>query len=299
MNTARLADLGGVVTPLITPLRDGGAVDEQALGRLASLLLDAGVAGLFVLGSSGEGPWLTPAERACVIRVAVAAAAGRVPVLVGVLEPSAARVVEAVEQAAEFGADAAVVTTPYYFEADDDAQHDHFAAVAARSALPLIVYNIPKMTHNVVAPSTVRRLLVSANVIGIKDSAGAAEAFAGFLALKAERPDFRVFQGAERQSARALREGADGLVPGLSNVAPELFVQLSARVSEGAHEAAERLQDDVAALWELHTHGFWLECLKFAVSVLGIGNGAAYGRTPRLDDGAKRAIRQLVEGAQG
>jgi dihydrodipicolinate synthase/N-acetylneuraminate lyase len=298
MSSSRLAGLGGVVTPLITPLRDGGAVDEQALGRLASRLLDAEVGGLFVLGSSGEGPWLTPAERAGVIRVAVEVAAGRVPVLVGLLEPSAARVVEAAEQAAELGADAVVVTTPYYFEADDAAQRDHFGAVATRSALPLIVYNIPKMTHNVVAPSTVRWLLEFGNVVGIKDSAGDAEAFAAFLALKHVRPDFRVLQGAERQAARALREGADGLVPGLSNVAPALFVQLAAHVSEGAYAAAERLQEDVAALWELHTHGFWLECLKFAVAVLGIGNGAAYGRTARLDEGAKRAIRQLVEGAQ-
>lgn len=298
MSDSKLANLRGVVPPLVTPVRDAGAVDELALGRLASRLLAADVSGLFVLGSSGEGPWLTGAERARVVRVAVDVAAGQVPVLVGVLEPSTARVLEAVEQAAELGADAAVVTTPYYFEADDAAQRDHFGAIAASSGLPLVVYNIPKMTHNVVAPSTVLWLLDRANVIGIKDSAGDAEAFAEFLALKGARPDFRVFQGAERQAVRALTEGADGLVPGLSNVAPALFVRLAALVRDGDHEGVERLEQAIATLWELHTHGFWLECLKFAVCVTGIGDGTAFGRTPRLDDRAKDAIRRLVEGAQ-
>ncbi len=290
--------LGGIVPPLLTPLQADGALDLRALERLANWLIDAGAGGLFVLGSSGEGPWLTPDDRAHVIRSVVHVTAGRVPVLAGVLEPGTARVIEAVAQAEELGVDAVVVTTPYYFGADADAQTDHFAAVAGASQLPVILYNIPSMTHALLAPSTVRSLLDVANVVGIKDSAGDAAAFAELIELKALRPGFCVMQGAERQALSALRAGADGVVPGLGNLAPELFVEMAACVAAGSYERAEHLQGEVTALWELHAHGFWLECLKYAAGQLGFGSGVPYDRRARLDESGKIAIRRILERAR-
>lgn len=290
--------VAGVVPPMITPLLGDGRVDIDATRRLAGALVEAGVGGLFVLGSSGEGPWLRADERAEVIRAAVEAASGRVPVLAGVLEPSAARAIEATAQAEDAGADAVVAAAPYYFAADADAQHDHFAAIAAASLLPVLLYNIPSMTHNPLSPATAQALLGVDHIIGIKDSAGDKEAFRGFLALKAERPDYCVLQGAERQGSAALRAGADGLVPGLSNVEPALFVDMVRRAAEGDFDEADRLQAAAAELWQLHSHGFWLECLKFATAERGFGSGLAYGRTARLDEAARAAIRQVLERAR-
>lgn len=298
MTTAAPPSLAGVIPPMVTPLRPDGALDVPAAERLAARLVDAGVGGLFVLGSSGEGPWLTPAERARVIGAAMGVCGGRVPVLVGVLEPSAARVVEAAQQAQDLGADAVVVTSPYYFEADDDVQHDHFATVAAALSVPVVLYNIPKFTHAVVAPATVEALSGVPSIVGIKDSAGDPEAFAAFLELKRRRPGFAVLQGAERQSLAALRAGADGLVPGLSNVAPELFVRLVACAAAGASHEAERLERVVVELWDLHTNGFWLECLKVAVAMQGYGSGRAVGRRPALSEPARRAIQRSLDRAQ-
>lgn len=299
MTAPTTLSLTGVIPPMVTPLRADGTVDEPAVARLANRLVEAGAGGLFVLGSSGEGPWLTPGERASVIAAAVHAVGRRVPVLVGVLEPSVGRTVEAVGQARDLGADAVVATAPYYFEADDAAQLEHFTTVAEASDLPVVLYNIPKLTHAVVAATTVDALLAYPGVVGIKDSAGDPQAFAAFLALKRRRPGFAVLQGAERQSVAALRAGADGLVPGLGNVAPELFVRMVASVAAGAFEEAERLEAAVRELWTLHTHGFWLECLKFAVSVRGFGSGRAVGRPPGLNDDARQAIRLLLGAPQG
>ena len=286
--------LSGVIPPMITPLTPTGEVDGAAIRRLVSYLIAGGVSGIFVLGTSGEGPWLAPAQARAVIEAAVEAGAGRVPVLAGVLEPSTVRALEAVAVAEAAGADALVVTSPYYFEVDGAAQVRHVEAVAAATSLPLVLYNIPATTHNPLAPETARRLLEVETVVGIKESSGDWALFEQLLALRAARPGWSVLQGAERSAARAVLAGADGLVPGLGNLAPALFAGLTAAAG-GSHAAALDLQARVDALWHLHTHGFWLACLKYAASLLGFGSGAVSGNAAVLAPEAHAAIRRLVE----
>jgi len=290
----RLA-LSGLIPPMITPLTPGGEVDRTAIARLVAYLVDGGVDGLFVLGSSGEGPWLTARQAEQVVAATVSAVAGRVPVLAGILEPSTPRTLEAARVAEAAGADALVVTSPYYFAVDAASQLRHVEAIAAATALPLVLYNIPQLTHNPFALETVRGMLAIETVVGIKDSAGDDALFDQLLALRATRPDFRVLQGAERSTARAVLAGADGLVPGLGNLAPGLFAGLRAAARAGDAERALALQARVDALWQLHGHGFWLACLKHAASVLGFGSGAVSGAGAALSPAAQTAIRRTVE----
>ena len=118
-------DLCGVIVPMITPLTTGGEVDQAAIERLVTHLLASGVDGIFVLGSSGEGPWLTASQRQQVIGQTVRVAAGRVPILAGALEPSTGRTLEAIRLAEDAGADAVVLTSPYYFPVGAAAQIYH------------------------------------------------------------------------------------------------------------------------------------------------------------------------------
>ncbi|NLF14199.1 MAG: dihydrodipicolinate synthase family protein [Anaerolineaceae bacterium] len=298
-----LSTLSGVIPPMLTPLTAAGQVDAAGIKRLVNFLIDGGVSGFFVLGSSGEGPSLTLADRSKVIAETARAAAGRVPVLAGVLEPSTVRTIEAARLAEEAGADCLVATSPYYFSTGLEHQVVHFMAIAESTALPVLLYNIPPSTHNPIGLETVRRLLPVEKVIGIKDSAGDWEHFEALLALKKTRPSFRVFQGAQPKAAAAVLAGADGLVPGLSNLVPGLFTQLVRAGQAGDRAQALALQARIDELSTLHTHGFWLVCLKYAASLLGLDTGAVYGwpapdaqaagPSPLAEPG-RAAIREII-----
>jgi len=180
--------LTGVVPPLISPLTESGEVDGEATGALVEHVLGGGCTGLFVLGGCGEGAWLTTAQRDGVVRAAAKAAAGRVPVLAGVMLPATGPAAEAARSARDEGADAVVVGSPYYFGVDGEAHRRHVEAVIEAVGLPALLYNIPQCTHHTLAADTVRALARDARVLGIKDSAGDFLAFQGFLAVKRERP---------------------------------------------------------------------------------------------------------------
>jgi 4-hydroxy-tetrahydrodipicolinate synthase len=295
--------LSGVIPPMITPLTAEGKVDVAGIERLVDYLIDGGVSGLFLLGSSGGGPWLTLSERTLVIQESVRVAAGRVPVLAGVLEPSTSRTIEAAQMAEDAGADCLVATSPYYFgPGGPDHQVYHFETIARAISLPLMLYNIPPATHNPIELDTVRQLLAVENLIGIKDSAGNWEYFVKLLDLRKTR-DFRVFQGAQNLAASSALAGADGLVPGLGNLVPDLFVRLMRSAQAGEREQAFALQERVNELSKLHTHGFWLVCLEYAASLLGFGSGAvcgwptqnagADGPSP-LSEPARASVREIV-----
>jgi dihydrodipicolinate synthase/N-acetylneuraminate lyase len=265
--------LRGIVPPMISPLSADGAVDESALTATVNHILGGGCSGLFVLGGCGEGAWLTRERRSAVIRAAKRAAAGRAPILAGVMLPATGPAVEAARQAVDDGADALVAGSPYYFNVDAASQQRHVEAILVAVPLPVLLYNIPQATHNPLRPETVAELGRDPRILGIKDSAGDFEAFQGFLALKKRRADFRVLQGNEHFASASLLLGGDGLVPGMANFAPALFVSLH-RAAVGSDVAAcASLQEQITDLCTLHTHGHWLPALKAACAMLGLGNG--------------------------
>ena len=150
--------LCGIIPPMISPLAPVGEPDGPAIASLVEHILGGGCTGLFVLGGCGEGAWLTPQQRAAVIRAAAFAAAGRAPILAGVMLPATGPACEAARQAADEGADALVVGSPYYFGVDAVTQQRHVEALLRAAPLPVLLYNIPQATHNPLAPSTVARL---------------------------------------------------------------------------------------------------------------------------------------------
>ena len=286
--------LQGIIPPMISPLTAQCAVDGAALNTVVAHILDGGCSGLFVLGGCGEGAWLTPSQRAAVIQGSVAAAAGRAPVLAGIMLPATGPAVEAARWAADAGADALVVGSPYYLGVNGAAQQRHVEAILAAVPLPVLLYNIPQCTHNVIAPATVHALAKESRILGIKDSAGDFEAFQFILGAKKIRPDFRVLQGHEAYAASSLLLGGDGLVPGMSNFVPALFVALRQAVAAGDLKACVELQERITALGVLHTHGHWLPALKAACEMLGLGNGIPSPPLVRAGEDDRRKIRTIL-----
>ncbi len=149
--------LQGVIPPMISPLTESGEPDETAIRQLVRHILEGGCSGLFVLGECGEGAYLTPEQRAALIRVAVHAVAGQVPVLVGCMLPGTGPTVEAGRRAMDLGADALVVGSPYYYPVDGSMQR-HVETIVYQIPLPVLLYNIPQATHSPVSPATVAAL---------------------------------------------------------------------------------------------------------------------------------------------
>lgn len=286
--------LCGVIPPMISPLAASGEPDEAAIRKLVKHILGGGCTGLFVLGGCGEGAWLTAKQRGAVVRATVQAVAGRAPVLVGIMLPATGPATEAARQAVDEGGDALVVGSPYYYPVDSAIQERHVEAILKAVSLPALLYNIPQSTHHPILPATVARLARSERVLGIKDSAGNFEVFQQYLAVKQMRAAFRVLQGDESLAAASLMQGADGLVPGMSNFVPRLFVSLHQAAKKGDAATCADLQRQITDLTTLHGHGHWLPALKAACALVGLGNGRPSPPLSPASDEHRRAIAAIL-----
>ena len=216
----------GIVPPIVTPLTLEGEVDTTSLERLLSLQIEAGVDGLFVLGSSGEVGYLTDAQRAQVVQTAIGHVGGQVPVLVGVNDMTTNRVIAVAEQAREAGADAIVATAPFYAITDAAETATHFRSIHAAVDLPLFAYDVPVRVHSKLSPAMLVELGREGVIAGVKDSSGDDVSFRMLLRQSAGLENFAVFTGHEVVVDGCLLMGASGAVPGLANVDPHGYVRL-------------------------------------------------------------------------
>lgn len=236
-----LLDLSGVIPPLCTPRGADGELDRSSLTRLCHHLVDAGVSGLFVAGSSGEAALLDGPTRLAALDVAVAAAAGRVPVLYGAIETGTRRVLEAARPAAAHGAAAVVATVPFYVAPHQREVLAHFATLRRQLDIPVVAYDIPSATHVRLDADTAVALAREGDAVALKDSSGDLAALRSVIAGTRGLP-FQVLSGSETLADVALSSGADGLVPGLGNVDPAGYVRLyrAARAGDTATVDAEQ-----------------------------------------------------------
>ncbi|MFE3450770.1 dihydrodipicolinate synthase family protein [Nonomuraea sp. NPDC059194] len=239
----------GVIPPIVTPLTSEGEVDAASLERLVEFLIEAGVSGLFALGSSGESAFLTDARRDRTIDVVVRAADGRVPVLAGCIETTTSRVIERVEIASKLGADAVVVTAPFYTRIHPVEVERHFRAVKAASDLPLLAYDVPVSVHTKLSPDLVLTLAADGVVDGIKDSSGDDVGFRQTVLGAAALPAFSALTGHEVVVDAMMLAGASGAVPGLGNVDPHGYVRLLQACAEGRWTDAAQEQDRLTRLF--------------------------------------------------
>ncbi|QRP43565.1 dihydrodipicolinate synthase family protein [Amycolatopsis sp. FDAARGOS 1241] len=243
----------GIIPPLCTPFNDDFTVDTESLRRHIEFQLGAGVHGIFVLGSSSEVAFLPDAQRRVTIETAVDQVAGRVPVLAGCIDMTTLRVAEHVKVAEVAGADAIVVTAPYYTRTHVAEIDRHFRLLHEKTNLPIFAYDIPVAVHTKLDRELVLNLAADGVIAGLKDSSGDE---AGFRYVLKERRDrgldtFAVFTGSELLVDSALALGADGAVPGLGNVDPVGYVLIHDHIRSGNPHAARREQDRLLSLFTI------------------------------------------------
>jgi 4-hydroxy-tetrahydrodipicolinate synthase len=288
--------LSGIVPPLITPLTATGGLDEPALARLIARQADAGATALFLLGTTGEGPFLGEALKAEIIRAACAAA--RLPILAGLCSPADDDNLRLAVTSARTGAAALVLTPPYYLAMTQEELADWLERMVPRLPLPVYLYHIPALTRTGFAVETVVAAARLPNVAGLKDSGGDL----GYLrAVRAALPastGFSLLCGPEEMLFEALEAGADGGVTGGANLAPELYCGLYRAYRQGDFEAARRAQEVICELsrnvYSLTSDpSSYLRGIKTAHAALGLCGGTFAAPFAPLGDAECARIRDF------
>ncbi len=266
--------LRGIIPPMVTPLIDRDALDEQAVERLSEKMIAAGVSGLFTLGTTGEAAGLSYRVRDEMVQRACCAAGGRVPVLVNITDTSMVESLKFAERAAKAGAAALVTGPPYYFALTQSELLRYLERLTAELPLPLYLYNYPAMMKTEFSPETIAIAADYPNVCGLKDSSGDLGYLAAVIRKFEHRPDFAIFCGPEEQLAEAVSMGAHGGVTGGANLWPELYVSLYKAAAAGDKIEAGTLQATIlhlsAHVYHLSRAGSsYIRGLKCAMSILG------------------------------
>ena len=290
----------GVIPPLVTPLADRDALDISGLERLIPHVLDGGVHGLFILGTTGEGPSLSHRLQREMVTESSRLLDGRAPLLVGVTDTSVEESLALCRHAADAGADAVVLAAPYYFPMHQEDLGRYVMEFAAASPLPVLLYNMPSHTKTDFSLETVRKLMLeSENVVGVKDSAGNMQFFQQLVALAEERPGFSILMGPEELLGAAVLMGGHGGVCGGANLVPPLYCELYEASMTGDLRVMHRLQQRVmrlsARLYAVAPPPTgYLTGLKTALALTGLCSDRLSEPLYQMDPIARRKLEQHV-----
>lgn len=239
----------GVIPPVVIPLDEKRQLDLEAFERSINRMIDAGVDGLFFLGSSGEVAFLTDAQRYHVLQEAVSIVNGRVPVLAGIIDMETLRVVDQAKRVSGYGVDALVATAPFYALGGPKEVERHFCAIRENTDLPLFAYDLPACVHTKLDPTMLVRLGKCGALQGVKDSSGDDVSFRWLLLENEdEGHPLQLLTGHEVCVDGAYLAGADGAVPGLANLDPESYVNQWRAAQAGDWQRVREIQDHLARL---------------------------------------------------
>jgi 4-hydroxy-tetrahydrodipicolinate synthase len=263
----------GIIPPIITPMVGRDHLDHAGLGRLIEHLLSGGVHGIFALGTTGESPSLSYALRREMVARTIELVRGRVPVLVGITDTSFVETVQLAKHAADCGATALVLSTPYYFPAGQTELRYYVDELMQELPLPVMLYNIPSLTKVAFEIPTLEYLTRHPKIVGLKDSGGDLGYYEQAIGLKKLRPDWSILLGPEALLAESLKLGGDGGVAGGANIFPSLFVQLYQAVRDNDPNW-QVLQQRVERLQKIYDVGKYasrfIKATKCGASLLGI-----------------------------
>jgi len=290
-------ELFGIVPPVITPVKSNDSVDEAAFRKVLRYLIDAGVNGVFIGGSAGEGPLLTMSEWTRMMEIAYDEVGESVPLLGGAMETSTQRVLEKVERLASIGYRYYVVNPVFYIKQTAPSEHFRLFGTCKEhdKGMELIAYNIPPYSQNEIPVDALAEMARRGWLRYCKDSAGSLEYLKRLIAA-AEGTPLRVLTGDEFKAVESLRAGAVGIVPVCANYEPATFLQVYQAVKNGDDDAARQAAERILELRDnLPLAGScWLSGVKYAMSILGMGSGATIAPIGPLTSEQKAKVEAFV-----
>lgn len=258
---------------MVTPVKENGTLDTQAVERIIAFFAQAGVSPL-LMGTTGEGNSVSQKDGQLFVETAVKAAQGRITIYAGLTGNCFAEQLAQAEAYTHAGADVIVATLPTYYALTEEQMENYYRTLASSIKGPLMLYNILATTHMSIPVEVIRRLADHPNIVGLKDSERDLERMAQCIEIAKEREDFCYFCGWAAQSAHSLELGGDGIVPSTGNFVPEMFQQLYEAAVKGDMATANRLQNETNEIAKIYqkdrTLGQSLTALKVMMQTKGL-----------------------------
>ncbi len=281
----------GAITALVTPFTRDGAVDFRGLESNVQHQLDNGINGLLPLGTTGETPTLTAEEQQKIVECVVGLAKGKVPIIVGTGTNSTKKTIENTKKAEQWGADAALVVTPYYNKPTNKGIIEHFKAVAESVEIPIIVYNIAGRTGKNIDTPTMKKLAEIKNIIGVKEASGDINQIMEVLQI----PNFTVLSGDDGMTFPLMALGGKGIISVASNLVPDKVVAMTDAALEGRWEEARKLHFELLPLFKV----IFIETnpipIKAAMTMKGLAGGSYRLPMCEMEEANKEKLRQVLE----
>ena len=283
----------GIVPPMTTPFSAAGEIDEAAFRAEARFLLAAGVHGLAVAGSTGEGHALSTDEVCRLTEVAVEEADGRVPVIAGIIVDSTQQAIERGSAAAAAGAAALQVTPVHYlFRPDDAHMKEHFREMAEAVSAPVVIYNVVPWTY--LSPELLVEIMTEIpGVVGVKQSAGDLKLFADLMATAPEGS--RIMSAVDALMYPSFALGAHGAIAAILTAAPRAVVELWAAVAAGDHATALDLHLRLLPLWNAMIDDNLPAAVKAALDFQDIAGGLPRRPMPVASSAQRKAIAAALK----
>jgi 4-hydroxy-tetrahydrodipicolinate synthase len=258
----------GCGTALVTPFTKTGSLDEAAVRRLAVRQVEAGIHFLVPVGTTGESPTLTLAERARIVELLVDEVSGRVPILAGAGGYDTKEVIQAAAEMKAAGADGLLSVTPYYNKPTQEGLFQHYRALAESTTLPIILYNVPSRTSCNMEPSTVIRLATIANIVGIKEASGNMAQICEVC--RSAPPEFIVVSGDDVMTVPMMAVGARGVISVASNQIPAEMSQMVEAAERGDFAAARAIHERIMPLMQINFIESSPGPVKSAMATMGL-----------------------------
>ncbi len=289
-------EVKGVIPPLITPLTKDEHLDEAGLKRLLNYVIDGGVHGVFVLGSTGEFYGLEYSEKQKIVEKTIEEVNGRVPVYVGASAITTSESVKLAKMAKSCGAQALSVLTPMFVSPTEEELYQHFKAVAEATDLPTILYNNPDKTGINMSPRIVKRLAAIDNIVGVKDTSGDITLTCEYIRQNnTATSKFAVVAGKDTMIFPVLMCGGVGCVAGTANVLPKLVCEIYNKYQEKDYEGALKAQYRLSTFRNAYSLGSFPVVPKDALNILGINVGHPIKPITHMTEESQAKLKEILD----
>ena len=286
------ADIQGIIPPLVTPFDAQGRIDEAALRATARFMLDQGVHGLVVGGSSGEGYTLETDELQRSVQIALEEADGRVPVLAGIIANSTRNAIRRAQALVGSGISALQITpTHYIYKTDESSMLAHFEEIGRAVDVPILIYNV--ISWNYLTPTQLLRVMREVpRVVGVKQSAGDLKALADLMI--GARPEDRIYAAVDSLLYPCVALGAHGLISMLTSAVPGPCVRLWEAVRAGDHAFGRSLHERLLPLWNAMYADNRVALCKHVLALQGVPTGETLRPIPPPSPAQRAALQAAL-----
>lgn len=287
-------DLKGVIPAIVTPFNEDDELDHKGLEDLVVFLIDSGIHAIMTTGGTGEFPHLLREERKEVTRAVARVSKGRVPVIAGTAGCGTKETILLSKDAAEAGADAVIVTPPYYFKLPDESLLEHFIILSENLDIPIVIYNNPLYTGNNLSPALIDRTADIHGVIGLKQSNTDLGQFVEVVRMSGEK--ISVCTGIDSQFYPTLCAGGKGIFSTAACVIPKQMVQIYNLTRDGKHDEAFKVHVKIQNLNRLleYDPGYVSPC-KEALRMMGLPGGPVRKPLPDLTPDQREELKAALE----